>query len=70
LANRLRPENHGIELDSVDEESDGVGSKDIHVQTTWLTETTTGSEQERGGQEKFGGVAVFHADCRPSKESV
>ena len=69
LANRLRQENHGIELDSVDEESTR-GSKDIHVQTTWLTETTTGGEPERGAQEKLGGIAVVHADWHQSNKGV
>jgi hypothetical protein len=70
LANRLRPENHGIELDSVDEESNSGGSKDIRVQTTWLTETTTGDEPEKGVQEKFGGIAEVHADFHRSKTNL
>lgn len=70
FANRLRPENHGIELDSVDEESNEGGSKDIRVQTTWLTETTTGDEPENGAQEKFGGIAEVHADGHRSKTNL
>jgi hypothetical protein len=70
LATRLRSGNHGIELDSVDEESDEGGSKDIRVQTTWVTETTTGGEPEKGVQEKFGGIAEVHADCHRSNESL
>lgn len=66
LANKLRPENHGIELDSVDEESSSGGSRDIRVQTTWLTETSIGDEPENGSQEKFGGIAEVHADIHRS----
>jgi hypothetical protein len=56
----------------VDEESNGgsITSKDIHVQTTWLTETTTGGEPERRAQEKFGGIAVVHADWPQSNKGL
>jgi hypothetical protein len=62
LGSKLRSGNHGIELSSVDEEARGGKPKEIRVQTTWVTETTTGGSPERGLHEKYGGWSESHAN--------
>ncbi|PMD33685.1 hypothetical protein L207DRAFT_589244 [Hyaloscypha variabilis F] len=62
LGSKLRSGNHGIELSSVDEETRGGKPKEIRVQTTWVTETTTGGSPERGLHEKYGGWSESHAN--------
>jgi hypothetical protein len=70
LGSKLRSGNHGIELSSVDEESGGGKSKEIRVQTTWVTETTVGGSPERAYSEKFGGQSQSHTDVHGSNQSL
>jgi hypothetical protein len=54
LGSKLRTGNNGIELSSLDEESQGRNEKEIRVQTTWATEITAKDSQDKGSREALG----------------
>ena len=66
LGSKLRSENHGIELSSLDEEARGGKLKEIRVQT----ETTIEGSPKRVQHEKFGGWSESSSGVHGNKLSL
>jgi hypothetical protein len=66
LGSKLRSENHGIELSSLDEEVRGGKLKEIKVQT----ETTIEGSPKRAQHEKFGGWSESSSGAHGNKLSL